>query len=411
MTEEVQSRLVRRKFAAVSLSEAVRTELTVLITGGARCSGCSTRSPGTAAAPSSSPTSPTASSARRGAVRRRRRAARLGAHRPPGRPQRGRRLDPRRTGRAGRALGPAGAVRVPGRHRDRAPPRRPGRRGARPAPHARRRRLLLGGAVRAEPAHRPGRRRRTGPPSAAPRPRRRTPVNRRTFVPLVVRGRRAALLDRTLRLLGLPGIAGELSATATAVLLSLARDQDAEVLTAHFAARLRAEPADEHVVVAAAAARTSFDDVPAGLREARHVADAVADDAAALDLPPWCGYGTSICGAWYGCCATIRRCSRSPNGNWPGCSATPARTSSPYCAPTWRPDATSPAPRSCTTCPGRRCTAAGGDTGAPRGGPGRLRTGRLAAHRTPRARRATTLKRATTCGNGGDTWDRPRMTR
>ncbi len=112
------------------------------------------------------------------------------------------------------------------------------------------------------------------------------PVNRRTFVPLVVRGRRAAPLDRTLRLLGLPGIAGELSATATAVLLSLARDQDAEALTAHFAARLRAEPADADVVVAAAAARTSFDDVPAGLREARLVADAVADSAAALDLPP-----------------------------------------------------------------------------------------------------------------------------
>ncbi|NEC80923.1 PucR family transcriptional regulator, partial [Streptomyces sp. SID7958] len=35
LTEEVQSRLVRRKFAAVSLSEAVRTELTALITAGA----------------------------------------------------------------------------------------------------------------------------------------------------------------------------------------------------------------------------------------------------------------------------------------------------------------------------------------------------------------------------------------
>uniref|UniRef100_UPI0015F08AA9 PucR family transcriptional regulator ligand-binding domain-containing protein n=1 Tax=Streptomyces sp. WELS2 TaxID=2749435 RepID=UPI0015F08AA9 len=34
LTEEVQSRLVRRKFAAVSLSETVRTELTALITAG-----------------------------------------------------------------------------------------------------------------------------------------------------------------------------------------------------------------------------------------------------------------------------------------------------------------------------------------------------------------------------------------
>ncbi|NEA45823.1 PucR family transcriptional regulator, partial [Streptomyces sp. SID10815] len=35
LTEEVQSRLVRRKYAAVSLSEAVRTALTALITAGA----------------------------------------------------------------------------------------------------------------------------------------------------------------------------------------------------------------------------------------------------------------------------------------------------------------------------------------------------------------------------------------
>ncbi|MEV7788470.1 PucR family transcriptional regulator [Streptomyces sp. NPDC088106] len=112
------------------------------------------------------------------------------------------------------------------------------------------------------------------------------PVNRRTFVPLVVRGRDAARLDRVLRLLGLPGLVAGLAGTATAVLLSLARDQDAEALTAHFAARLRAESGSAPAVVAAAGARTSFDDVPAGLREARHVADAVADSAAALDLPP-----------------------------------------------------------------------------------------------------------------------------
>ncbi|WP_181806786.1 PucR family transcriptional regulator, partial [Streptomyces shenzhenensis] len=36
---------------------------------------------------------------------------------------------------------------------------------------------------------------------------------------------------------------------------------------------------------AAAGARTVWDDVPVGLREAQHVADAVADSAAALDLP------------------------------------------------------------------------------------------------------------------------------
>ncbi|MFS4096744.1 PucR family transcriptional regulator [Streptomyces sp. AF1A] len=108
------------------------------------------------------------------------------------------------------------------------------------------------------------------------------PVNRRTFVPLVVLDRAPDELDRVLRLLGLSGLVAELADGAAAVLLSLPRDQDADALTAHFATRLRAgEPA----VVAAADARTGWDDVPAGLREARHVADAVAGSAAALDLP------------------------------------------------------------------------------------------------------------------------------
>ncbi|MFF4627582.1 PucR family transcriptional regulator [Streptomyces griseorubiginosus] len=103
------------------------------------------------------------------------------------------------------------------------------------------------------------------------------PVNRRTFVPLVVRDGDPAELDRVLRLLGLPGIVAELADGATAVLLSLARDQDATVLAANFAARLAG------TVVAAADPRTAWDDVPAGMREARHVADAVASGA--LDLP------------------------------------------------------------------------------------------------------------------------------
>ncbi|MFJ9538331.1 PucR family transcriptional regulator [Streptomyces sp. NPDC101225] len=109
------------------------------------------------------------------------------------------------------------------------------------------------------------------------------PVNRRTFVPLVVRDGEPAPLERVLRLLGLPGLVAELSDTATAVLLSLARDQDAAVLVANFAARMRSEAG--RTVVAAADPRTAWDDVPAGLREAQHVADAVADSSAALDLP------------------------------------------------------------------------------------------------------------------------------
>ncbi|MFD3312244.1 PucR family transcriptional regulator [Streptomyces sp. NPDC058694] len=117
------------------------------------------------------------------------------------------------------------------------------------------------------------------------------PVNRRTFVPLVVRNGEAAQLDRVLRLLGLPGLVAELADGVVAVLLSLARDQDAEALAAHFATRLRTETGGgaagdcKAAVVAAADARTGWDDVPAGLREAQHVADAVAESPAGLDLP------------------------------------------------------------------------------------------------------------------------------
>ncbi|MER6532222.1 PucR family transcriptional regulator [Streptomyces sp900105755] len=111
------------------------------------------------------------------------------------------------------------------------------------------------------------------------------PVNRRTFVPLVVRDAQPAQLERILRLLGLPGLVAELTERTTAVLLSLARDQDADALAAHFAARLHGESAGARAVVAAAGARTVWDDVPVGLREAQHVADAVADTTAALDLP------------------------------------------------------------------------------------------------------------------------------
>ncbi|MFJ6071886.1 PucR family transcriptional regulator [Streptomyces sp. NPDC093065] len=113
------------------------------------------------------------------------------------------------------------------------------------------------------------------------------PVNRRVFVPLVVRERDPARPVRVLRRLGLPGIAARLADDHVAVLLSLAPDQDARALTAHFATRLRAEPDNSHAVVAAADARADWTDVPAGLREAQHVADAVADSAtAALDLRP-----------------------------------------------------------------------------------------------------------------------------
>ena len=111
------------------------------------------------------------------------------------------------------------------------------------------------------------------------------PVNRRNFVPLVVREGETGQLDRVLRMLGLPGLVAELADGATAVLLSLARDQDAQALTGHFAARLRSESGSLKAVVAAADPRIAWDDVPAGLREAQHVADAVADTSDVLDLP------------------------------------------------------------------------------------------------------------------------------
>ncbi|MGW5655807.1 PucR family transcriptional regulator ligand-binding domain-containing protein [Streptomyces humi] len=111
------------------------------------------------------------------------------------------------------------------------------------------------------------------------------PVNRRTFVPLVVRDCDPARLERTLRLLGLPGLVAELTEHVTAVLLSLARDQDADALAAHFATRLHGEAPPDATVVAAAGPCIAWDDVPAGLREAQHVADAVADTTTGLDLP------------------------------------------------------------------------------------------------------------------------------
>ena len=288
LTEEVQSRLVRSKFAAVSLSEAVRTELTALITAGAplqrlldevaRHSGCPVvvtnlahRVLGTAGE------RPAVDDVLRDWERIARQAGRgegdgwiraeLG-----GRGERWGRLvlcGYRGDTATGRLLADRAAEAL-------VLHRMLGGTTVRTWEEQSAQSLLtdlVGGVVPAR--HLLPRARAAG-----------LSVNRRTFVPLVVRGRDAARLDRVLRLLGLPGIAAELGDTVTAVLLSLARDQDADALTGHFAARLRAEPGAGTAVVAAAGARTDFDDVPAGLREARHVADAVTDSAAALDLPP-----------------------------------------------------------------------------------------------------------------------------
>ncbi|ANB09455.1 PucR family transcriptional regulator [Streptomyces ambofaciens] len=300
LTEEVQSRLLRREFAAVSLSEAVRTELTGLITAGApvqrlldevaRHGGCPVvvtnlahrvlatagerpavddvlrdweriaRQAGAEASDDWIRAELSCRGERWGRLvlcgyRGDRAAGRLLADRAAEALVLHRMLGPGGA-RAGTSAGPAGAWDSWEEQSARS--------------------LLtdlVSGAV-------PARQLLTRARAAG------LPVNRRVFVPLVVRGRDPARPARVLRMLGLSGIVAELADGTSAVLLSLAPDQDAGALTARFAARLRAEPESAHAVVAAADARCAWDDVPAGLREARHVADAVAVSAAPLDLPP-----------------------------------------------------------------------------------------------------------------------------
>ncbi|GGY14904.1 PucR family transcriptional regulator [Streptomyces djakartensis] len=298
LTEEVQSRLVRRKYAAVSLSEAVRSELTALITAGAplqrlldevaRHSACPVvvtnlahRVLGTAGE------RPAVDDVLRDWERIARQA--WGHH-------------PGRSGTGGGTEGDGwiraelggrgerwGRIVLCGYRGDTAT----GRLLADRAAEALVLHRMLGGAAACSWEEQCAQSLLTDlvsgvVPARQLLPRARAaglPVNRRTFVPLVVRDGDTGRLERLLRLLGLPGLVAELADGATAVLLSLARDQDAEALAAHFATRLRTEPGPSHTVVAAADPRVVWEDVPAGLREAQHVADAVADFAAALDLP------------------------------------------------------------------------------------------------------------------------------
>ncbi|MFF5476615.1 PucR family transcriptional regulator [Streptomyces sp. NPDC012935] len=287
LTEEVQSRLVRRKFAAVSLSEAVRTALTGLITAGAPLQ----RLLDEVASHSACPVVVTnlahrvlATAGERSAVddvlRDWERIARqAGGNEGDGwiRAELG--------GRGERW----GQIMLCGHRGDTAT----GRLLAERAAEALVLHRMLGGNSAHSWEEQSAQSLLTDlvsgvVPARQLLPRARAaglPVNRRTFVPLVVRDGEAAQLERVLRMLGLSGIAAELADGATAVLLSLARDQDAAVLAANFAARVRSGSGAEHTVVAAADARTAWDDVPAGLREAQHVADAVADSSTALDLP------------------------------------------------------------------------------------------------------------------------------
>ncbi|GGW93549.1 PucR family transcriptional regulator [Streptomyces lomondensis] len=299
LTEEVQSRLVRRKFAAVSLSEAVRTELTALITAGAplqrlldevaRHSACPVvvtnlahRVLGTAGE------RPAVDDVLRDWERIARQAW---GHRPG------------RSGTGGGTEGDGwiraelggrgerwGRIVLCGYRGDTAT----GQLLADRAAEALVLHRMLGGGAACSWEEQSAQSLLTDlvsgiVPARQLLPRARAaglPVNRRTFVPLVVRDGDPSRLDRLLRLLGLPGLVAELADGATAVLLSVPRDQDADALAAHFATRLRTESGPDRTVVAAADPRVAWDDVPTGLREAQHVADAVADSSAALDLPP-----------------------------------------------------------------------------------------------------------------------------
>ncbi|MEV7325472.1 PucR family transcriptional regulator ligand-binding domain-containing protein [Streptomyces sp. NPDC093970] len=288
LTEEVQSRLVRRKFAAVSLSEAVRTALTGLITAGAPLQ----RLLDEVAVHSACPVVVTnlahrvlATAGERSAVddvlRDWERIARqAGGGEGDGW------IRAELAGRGERW----GEIMLCGYRGDTATGRLLADRGAEALVLHR---MLGGGAARSwEEQSAQGLLTDLVSgvvPARQLLPRARAaglPVNRRTFVPVVVRDAEPAQVERILRLLGLPGLVAELTERVTAVLLSLARDQDADALATHFALRLHDETPRPHAVVAAACPRTGWDEVPTGLREARHVADAVADSSAALDLPP-----------------------------------------------------------------------------------------------------------------------------
>ncbi|MFQ6145145.1 PucR family transcriptional regulator [Streptomyces seoulensis] len=293
LTEEVQSRLVRRKYAAVSLSEAVRTALTALITAGAPLQALLDEIAQHTACPvvvTNLAHRVLATAGERPAVddvlRDWERIARQAWGPGPG-----------RSGAGGGGEGDGwiraelggrgerwGRLVLCGHRGDPAT----GRLLADRAAEALVLHRMLGGAAGRTWEEQSALSLLTdlaggAVPARQLLPRARAaglPVNRRTFVPLAVHDADPAELDRLLRLLGLTGLVAELAGGVAAVLLSLARDQDADALAEHFATRLREAPGAAGTVVAAAGARTDWDDVPAGLREARHVADAVAGSAA-----------------------------------------------------------------------------------------------------------------------------------
>jgi len=111
------------------------------------------------------------------------------------------------------------------------------------------------------------------------------PVNRRVFLPLAVCFVDPHRVEQLLHLTGLRALSGQLGDDVTAVLLSVEAGRSIEGIAERLAARLREEPGGAQAVIAVAAARAEWDDVPAGLREAQYVADTVAASSNVPELP------------------------------------------------------------------------------------------------------------------------------
>lgn len=178
------------------------------------------------------------------------------------------------------------------------------------------------------------------------------PVNRRTFVPLVVRDGDPTQLDRVLRMLGLPGLVAELAEGATAVLLSLARDQDAAALTAHFATRLRSESGSAGPSWRQPRRGPRGRTCRAGCgRLGTWPTPSPSPRRPGWSCRSWCACAMCICAAWSGCCGTIRTYRPLPSGSWTACCAvtgTPSRICCPCCGRISRRAATSRTRLSCT---------------------------------------------------------------
>jgi purine catabolism regulator len=112
------------------------------------------------------------------------------------------------------------------------------------------------------------------------------PVNRRTFVPLIIRPLTGSgegldlLFRRALNEEGLAGLAGWTGETGIAVLVSLPRDQDAATAVNRLVLKVceHATGRGRKIVVGAGSDCVALDELPHSFAEAVHVADAAMAD-------------------------------------------------------------------------------------------------------------------------------------